>query len=264
MPPQVRSACRSALSKLALVETKPKTARPSNAALLLARYLKTAGDKGEAKRDLLLAARQACKQGHSYYSRAFQRWKPETRVAAKDVRVAGRLIVGLGVESVLQTGITLHHTYGTPLIPGSALKGLANHYCHDEWGAIDPRFRMEYHRVLFGGTEEAGHLLFHDAWITPESLARQDEGLVLDVMTPHHGDYYMADEQDQDKAPRDFDDPVPVAFLSVAGTFRVAVSCDVESSEGERWAQLGLRLVTEALASWGVGGKSNAGYGRLR
>ncbi|MFZ4657660.1 MAG: type III-B CRISPR module RAMP protein Cmr6 [Caldilineaceae bacterium] len=38
---------------------------------------------------------------------------------------AARLVVGLGAESVLETSLALHRIHGYPVIPGSALKGLA-------------------------------------------------------------------------------------------------------------------------------------------
>nr|MDQ3012024.1 type III-B CRISPR module RAMP protein Cmr6 [Acidobacteriota bacterium] len=37
----------------------------------------------------------------------------------------GRIVIGVGNESVLETSVTLHRTYGVPYLPGSALKGLA-------------------------------------------------------------------------------------------------------------------------------------------
>lgn len=39
-----------------------------------------------------------------------------------------RLIVGLGNSSVYETSITLHHIYGIPYIPGSAIKGIVRAY----------------------------------------------------------------------------------------------------------------------------------------
>lgn len=39
-----------------------------------------------------------------------------------------RLIVGLGNPSVYETSITLHHIYGIPYIPGSAIKGVVRSY----------------------------------------------------------------------------------------------------------------------------------------
>lgn len=40
------------------------------------------------------------------------------------LHTASRLIVGLGSETTLEIHIRLHHSYGYPIIPGSALKGL--------------------------------------------------------------------------------------------------------------------------------------------
>lgn len=39
-----------------------------------------------------------------------------------------RLVVGLGSGSIYETSLTLHHTYGIPYIPGSALKGITRSY----------------------------------------------------------------------------------------------------------------------------------------
>ena len=33
-------------------------------------------------------------------------------------------VVGLGNETILETGLTLRHPYGLPYVPGTALKGL--------------------------------------------------------------------------------------------------------------------------------------------
>jgi CRISPR type III-B/RAMP module RAMP protein Cmr6 len=171
----------------------------------------------------------------------------------------GRMVIGLGGENVLETGLSFQHTFGTPLIPGSALKGLAAHYCDQVWGASDSRFKLgeKYHETIFGTTEDSGHIIFHDAWIVPESLV---DSLKPDVMTPHHGGYYSKKDG---AAPTDFDDPNPITFLSIVGSFHVIVSCDVSNEDGERWAKFAFTLLTDALGQWGIGGKTNAGYGRL-
>lgn len=266
-------ACRTALVN--------RSGRVAHAGLLLASYLKTAGDKGEAKRSLLEEATLASRNCRAIYEKAFTRWKQHTSgCEEKILTVRGRLVIGLGTESVLETGLSLHHTYGTPILPGTGLKGLASHYCDQVWGTQkdgeefrrdieiekDGKTRMRcgrYYETLFGTTEDAGHILFHDAWILPESLGGDTtRGLVLDVMTPHHGDYYMTDPE-MAPAPTDFDDPNPVTFLSVAGVFRVVVGCDAMGEAGKKWAEYAMQLVTDALAHWGVGGKTNSGYGRL-
>ena len=45
-------------------------------------------------------------------------------------------------ESTIETGITLHHTYGVPYLSGSALKGLVAHFVRnhvqgDQWGTFE-------------------------------------------------------------------------------------------------------------------------------
>lgn len=278
MTPEGICACRIALQG----RLSPQAGgAPSNAGLLLSRYLQQTGDKGAGKRELLKKAVAASQKANDVYREAYNRWgsyldQLQKPMAKQTFKVKGRMIVGLGGASVLETGVTLHHTYGVPFIPGSALKGLAAHYCARIWGAAkdgaefgrevplpDPpggKRLGDYYETLFGATDDAGHLVFHDAWLVPESLPG---ALQLDVMTPHHPDYYGADPKDEKEAPTDVDDPNPVAFLSVKGEFLVAVSCDVEGEEAKKWAALGMDLLKQALAEWGIGGKTNAGYGRL-
>lgn len=43
-----------------------------------------------------------------------------------------RLIVGWGTNPTLETGLTLHHLYGFPYIPGTAVKGLLHHVAEME------------------------------------------------------------------------------------------------------------------------------------
>src|SRR5262249_36758385 len=152
---------------------------------------------------------------------AFTRWKNATTGAQfreATPKVVQRLVVGLGGESVLETGLRLHYTYGSPLIPGSALKGLAAHYCHTEVGSRNPEFLPSgsFGEMLFGANENSGIITFHDAWITPESVS-DGHALLADVMTPHHADYYS---RKRGAAPSGAEDPVPVSFLSIRGAFR--------------------------------------------
>lgn len=234
--------------------------------LLLQRYLceNATGEGGnpEEKRAILQAAVNAAQNDEVrlLYRNAFERWQkslPEL-TAATELQTVGRLIVGLGTENVLEAGITLQHTYGMPILPGSALKGLAAHYCAQMWGETEPKFKKEgeFHRLLFGTTDESGCIIFHDGWFVPDS---EREPLKLDVMTPHHPRWL-----DGSVPPTDFDSPTPVPFLSVAGRFQVAVSWHGPVSEQCRnWTELALSLLRDALLHWGIGGKTTSGYGRL-
>jgi CRISPR-associated protein Cmr6 len=265
----------------ASLEAKRKDA--SHPGLILQRYLARQLDPDE-RRKLLDAARDAARSDslRAVYAEAYRRWERSFAgvrpFRSERLATAGRLIVGLGSENVLETGLRLHHTYGVPIIPGSALKGLASHYCDEVWGQRhlgdsapeeNKRFRRrrpadkaegDSHRLLFGTTEDGGVITFHDAWIVPESL--DDGALRLDVMTPHHPKW-----QTNEAPPTDFDSPNPVSFLSVAGTFDVHISwsgpSDAPLEKAETWTGLAMGILREALAEWGVGSKTSSGYGRL-
>ncbi len=265
-------ACRDAIQKLWREYSLPNGA---NASLIRDRFLlydvkdkdkdkdKTHG--AEAKKGLYAAMHNAMEPAATPYGAAFERYITCLGSFGNQGKfeTLGRLVIGLGSENVLETGITLHHTYGTPVIPGSALKGLASHYCDQVWGAEEDeskaKFLMnnEYHNLLFGTNDDSGHIVFHDAWITPESLGRT---LKRDIMTPHHGGYYSGN----DDAPTDFDEPNPISFLSISGTFHIAVTCDVQDTNGKEWEKLAFQILSEALINWGIGGKTSAGYGRMK
>lgn len=264
------TACRSVIADLWSEDEKgrPEPLKgAAHAGLVGARYLKyPVKDKDKHpghRRALLITMQEAQKETARLYTAAFDRYKAShvAPCVSAEFQTKNRLIIGLGNENVLETGITLHHTYGTPIIPGTALKGLTAHYC-DRVCCVqgDDQFRKggDYYTAIFGTSDDSGHFIFHDAWITPETLVN-GSGLLLDVMTPHHGEYYSAENED----PTDFDEPNPITFLSVSGTFHVAVSCDVAGEEGEKWTAFVFKILTHALGEWGVGGKTSAGYGKL-
>lgn len=232
--------------------------RAEHPGLLLSSYL-ASHDDGK-KREILEQAIAACGRSAPVYKLAWERWRAslpagtQTRMAS----TRGRFVTGLGAASPLEAGIRLHHTYGTALIPGSGLKGLASHYCHEIWGQKEGfREGGEFYRTLFGTTAEAGMIVFHDAWITP---AKVSASLVMDVMTPHHQGYTISGQA----PPSDFDSPIPVPFLSITGQFLIALSPTAPGPAADRWTALALKLVLEALAACGAGAKTRSGYGRFR
>ncbi len=238
-----------------------------NAALELAKTLRAqCAGAASPERAKLLQRVTSARSGEAYRA-ALQRARLAIRdycagqggfLAEAEAQTQGRLIVGLGAESVLETGIALHHTYGMPLIPGSALKGLARHYFESVAGRTASgsvsQAMSECCDVLFGSTGEAGHITFYDAWYVPDS-APDDRPLVLDVITVHHPTYY---QRGGAQWPWDFDDPVPIQYLSVRGRFWLAIQ-----GPSEAWAQLGLKVTLQALEDYGIGGKTASGYGRL-
>lgn len=240
------------LSLRSELENLANGSRCQNAGLALERYLESQEKEVAANQALLQNV--ARMSSPVVYAEAFARWQATLdKLGARREQfvVADRLIVGLGSESVLETGITLNRIYGVPMIPGSALKGLARHYFLHEIAVAD----KEPFHVLFGDTTRAGYITFFDAWYVPGS-APDNRPLMQDVITVHHPDYYSS--KGVGASPTDFDDPNPIGFVSATGTYLVAVH-----GPTPEWTDCAFELLRRALREYGVGGKTSSGYGRL-
>ena len=169
-----------------------------------------------------------------------------------DATVDWRLIVGLGSEHVQETNMTLHHIYGIPYIPGSAVKGVLRHWWlnedfADNKGKIDEKRALKDRDFLsvFGSQEQRGKVQFLDAYPGEVYFA-------IDIMNPHYSKYYNRKEP-----PTDHQDPKPINFLTVEETtFRFVFL----SKEGRPLKKLGDRF-QNALALKGIGAKTAVGYG---
>lgn len=223
------------------------------------------------------------------YSVAFERWCNSFTHGHHTIFqmvTRSRVLVGHGDPAPTEIGIAVHHTWGVPIVPGSALKGLLAHYIHtcygpDKGNAGQSQVEDEEQRLLWASaayqqnrlvtppgahytkvfgrsavdslSARRGKVTIHDGlWIpSDEPIWNRD------VLMPHHRSYYR---QPDDNWPNDHDEPNPVPFITVnAGArFLMAISCpDV------RVRELVARCLEEALSSWGIGAKTAAGYGRL-
>lgn len=241
------------------VEIRKKLANThgKNASLWLNKYLQDY-TRDESRKELIEEAARIPEPPE--YTAYFERWREtltngygaQTRCA----QVKGRMIVGLGSESVLETSICLHRIYGVPYIPGSALKGLAASYAHqrlgDEW-----QKGGTFHNIVFGNTDDAGYITFFDALYQPGTGWRK-QALYPDVITVHHQKYY----QDAGKPPTDSDDPNPVPFLSATGSYLLALAAP-DFQQPTRWVDITFQILAEALEQFGIGAKTSSGYGRL-
>src|SRR6266700_2237295 len=165
-----------------------------------------------------------------------------------------RMAIGLGGETVLETDLTLHHLYGIPFIPGSALKGLTRAYVTGEiYPSTDIDKDDTVVKQIFGSQERAGSVIFFDA-IPVKGQATFE----LDIMNPHYPDYYGKGEQ-----PTNDQNPNPIIFLTVAKTafmFALAPRSPKDQDDVKQakdWLQ-------KALQKYGVGGKTSAGYGYFK
>jgi len=64
----------------------------------------------------------------SKYANHYNQWIKKLADKNFPLTLSWRLVVGLGAASVYETSMTLHHIYGIPYLPGSAIKGITRSY----------------------------------------------------------------------------------------------------------------------------------------
>lgn len=250
-----------------LADSEGKNAQ--NPALLLTRYAPHLKEKsGEnSKAERFIRETFANIALPDAYRAGFERWQRATLPDGRFRRVLrfkteAPVLCGLGETTPLENGLALHPTYGTPILPGSALKGVARAFARERLGG-DWSNGGQADQLLFGAAAEdagakteggeslgVGCVDFLDGWIEPD--AEHGKPFRADVLTPHHKDYYQGNA-----APKGFENPIPVHFLAVEGTFRVVLEGDPE------WVETAAEILDLALKEHGIGAKTRAGYGVL-
>jgi len=160
-----------------------------------------------------------------------------------------RLLIG-AEQSIYEISIRLHHIYGIPYIPSTAIKGVVRShfiekYFYDEKNSEQEAFKDDDFKNYFGTQEQEGKIVFLDAFPTTKPIIK------VDIMNPHYGHYYNDGE-----APTDTKNPIPINFLTVEDTtfqFLIGFKDEVDNSF--------TKLFKEALTEHGIGAKTAVGYG---
>ena len=174
-----------------------------------------------------------------------------------------RLIVGIGGGSIYETAILLHHIYGIPYIPGTALKGVTHHH------ALNQEFDQIKIDEIFGQDElpeesingSQGRIIFFDAFPIESPTIEPD------VMTPHYPDYYG---KTKPKPPADWQSPNPIGFLTVGHQTKFQFILGIKRKFGtedeidKALLTLALAWLEEALQFRGIGAKTAVGYGYMQ
>ncbi|PPC90172.1 MAG: type III-B CRISPR module RAMP protein Cmr6 [Methylobacter sp.] len=246
-----------------------------HAGLLLERGFKTWHSENTKHADAKnkFYAQLTRQQPGNAYPLAFERWLAILQDAGETSKtwvgdIDGRLYLGLGEANPLESAVTLHHTYGVPFIPGSAVKGVLRQAYLADYADVNEKTgnssmatdaRETFH-ILFGreadtdkrgDSGDAGYLVYNDAWWIPQGK----KPLVEEVVTVHHAEYYVSQGQ---IAATDFDSPNPNPQIAIQGSF-------LFSLEGaEDWADFAIGLLAQTLANRGLGAKTASGYGFFR
>jgi len=182
-----------------------------------------------------------------------------------------RMVVGLGQTSILETSMTLDRITGIPIIPGSALKGVAASYAM----LSDPEIsKLAYNsdtkkfervkaeenpnfKAIFGSESETGKIIFLDA------VPTEAPKLEPDIMNNHYPEYYS--DKTGNQAPTPYQNPVPVYFLTLGkkSQFAFAVASRKNESDTKTLVEQAETWLKAGLSELGIGAKTSAGYGYM-
>jgi len=218
------------------------------------------------------------------YRPCFERWRraitasnDSTVRRAVTLTTTSRLLLHPAAnESVTEGSLLLHHTYGVPYIPGSALKGavrsrlerLALAHNDDTEKQELTAITQQLLGYLDNDQGQASAIDFLDAlWIPPTSTSGSNGPLALDIVNVHHPDYYTRSTGTR-KAPTDLDDPTVIHRLTVAPKVEFLCVIEARQQEGvEEWLNWLDWLIGEVLATVGkedgLGAATSVGYGRF-
>jgi CRISPR-associated protein Cmr6 len=193
--------------------------------------------------------------------------------------ISWRLVIGLGASHPQETSMTLHHIYGIPYIPGSAIKGVTRHWAilkfADNNRKDNEKFEDAIKRIagalengndlnievdkitfkdlieIFGTQKQQGKVIFFDAYPVGEIK------LKIDIMNPHYPEYYS-----KGQPPADWQNPVPIKFLTIENTkFSFYLTSKTEDDPNKNLLNIAKKLLLEALKDYGIGAKTSLGYG---
>lgn len=192
-------------------------------------------------------------------------------------KLGGRMMVNHAEGILENAGLALHPWFSFPVIPGSAMKGVARHHAWQAWRQA----------MLDGDTAEAEHLartmarvfgfpsgdqkpkeqltetnrVYLDDYGKKLELetasgsvdfiqalpADDDWKLVVDIVNPHGGN--------------DYTDPVPSFFVAVekGASFTFVLKSNNLAQEGDM--EFAKKHLQEGLSESGIGAKTAAGYG---
>ncbi len=193
-----------------------------------------------------------------------------------------RLVLGLGGSSIYETGMTLHHIYGIPYLPSTAVKGIARSYviteiygneiealtkqdfcdvfgCSGE-GKIDGKKFKSFYKTEAEKQKDKtddgsrkGKLVFFDAF--PLEKIK----LEADIMNPHYPDWYG-----KGVTPADWQNPIPIPFLTIGDETSFQFVVGVKKDEDLELLEKTKSWLESALKEKGIGAKTAVGYGYMK
>ena len=229
-------------------------------------------DKNEATK--ASAAREACRmppaaiqllKGLHIRQAGMARALGEQRCCVIEAETTAPFATGLGLEHPIENGFAFLSPYGLPYLAGSGVKGVLRRAAEELRDDGDAALTDPVINALFGPENTAdarrGALTCWDVF------PRCEEGMTVEIMTPHFNHYYQGDE-----SPHDAGKPNPIPFLAVAAgtkldfvlTFEASLIHEEHRDALADWQVPVRRIVAHAFKWLGFGAKTAVGYGAMR
>ncbi|MBO7629164.1 MAG: type III-B CRISPR module RAMP protein Cmr6, partial [Bacteroidales bacterium] len=240
-------------------------------------------DKGKAiKKDEI----EAVVNSHKKHAKPIPTFEPKGAVSFV-AKLRSRLIVNQAGGILENAGLCLHPHFGTPYIPGSAVKGIARHAAWCKWHVAWCKWKttkdagdMEKAKDIANGIAEVFGYPTNDegldAFLADEEIFMDhswkgkkksgsiaflpavptDSGeLVVDLVNCHHPKYYGGNLREA----TDDESPNPQFFPAVKENKEfvfsiVPIRPDANLVKAKEW-------LIEAITTYGAGAKTSAGYG---
>ncbi|WP_418626984.1 type III-B CRISPR module RAMP protein Cmr6 [Anaerosinus sp.] len=246
------------------------------------------GEKISERNESMIAKfTMADKEKQECYAKKKEKLFPDIQSFSLQTQYPG-LLLGIGdlhnsgIEGEIMAGFSLDYVTGLPIIPGSSIKGvlraaflLGNGIVIREMLADLCKCNMEKLSIsslitsIFGSLESVDERknrdVFFDAWMMLEEKKNAKDSfkcLGLDSITPHRQTDLL-----------ELAEPVPLTFLKVLPEVRFKFNfllhdTELVSEDGEKItileSQTKKELFQELLCTFGIGAKTNVGYGVLK
>jgi CRISPR-associated protein Cmr6 len=173
-----------------------------------------------------------------------------------------RFVSGTGNPHPVENGMQWHPTLCVPYLPAAGVKGLAHAFAAHWEGWADSEAGQCDLKRIFGSSENAGSVEFYDL------LPHEPLQLMVDVMTPHYGDWYAKGDSitslaEFEKIPAPWHNPVPIPFLVVEKA-EFTLMLRGRGKIGAADVACVAELLANALEIAGGGAKTGSGYGRMQ
>jgi CRISPR type III-B/RAMP module RAMP protein Cmr6 len=230
-------------------------------------------DKADEKRNEICSIVSTINKYQLFNNTWREDFNNEAQCKVFTAKLGARLIVNSSGGVLENAGLCLHRNFGCPIIPGSAVKGIARHAAWCDWNEEKDVVKKKNKALIIaevfgfptnensldayageltgGGCKSSGKVCFFEAYPTNKAEAE------VDILNVHHRGYYAGETE----VALDNENPILCYFPTVkAGTefafrvLRLGNLSDENFKQAVKWLRIG-------LSQHGIGAKTAAGYG---